>query len=48
MLAGCGDDAATAAEAAPATTVVMARVAPVEWRDTIEALGTARPRNRSR
>ncbi len=43
-LAGCGDDAATAAEAAPATTVVMSRVAAVEWRDTIEALGTARSR----
>ncbi len=42
LLAGCGDDAAKAAEAAPATTVVMARVAAVEWRDTIEALGTAR------
>jgi membrane fusion protein (multidrug efflux system) len=42
MVAGCGDDAATATEAAPATTVVMARVAAVEWRDTIEALGTAR------
>jgi len=42
FLAGCGDDASTAAEAAPATTVVMARVAAVEWRDTIEALGTAR------
>ena len=42
VLAGCGDDAATAAEEAPATTVVMARVAAVEWRDTIEALGTAR------
>jgi membrane fusion protein (multidrug efflux system) len=42
FLAGCGDDGSTTAEAAPATTVVMARVAPVEWRDTIEALGTAR------
>ncbi len=41
FLAGCGDDASTAAEAAPATIVIMARVSAVEWRDTIEALGTA-------
>lgn len=42
LLAGCGDDASAPAAAEPATTVVMARVAAVEWRDTIEALGTAR------
>jgi membrane fusion protein (multidrug efflux system) len=42
VLAGCGGDASTATEAAPATTVVMAPVSTVEWRDTIEALGTAR------
>jgi len=41
FLAGCGDDTSTLAEAAPATIVIMARVSAVEWRDTIEALGTA-------
>ena len=40
--AGCGDDRPEAGEAPPPTAVVTARVAPVEWRDTIEALGTAR------
>jgi membrane fusion protein (multidrug efflux system) len=39
---GCGAGGPDASEAAPATIVVMAEVAPVEWRDTIEALGTAR------
>jgi membrane fusion protein (multidrug efflux system) len=42
LLAACGDGGPDAGEAPPATIVVMARVAPVEWRDTIEALGTAR------
>jgi membrane fusion protein, multidrug efflux system len=42
LLAGCGGDDAADGGAAPATTVVMATVSPVEWRDTIEALGTAR------
>jgi membrane fusion protein (multidrug efflux system) len=41
-LAGCGDDASTTAGAPPATTVIMASVAAIEWRDTIEALGTAK------
>ncbi len=39
---GCGDGGPDAGEAKPATAVVTTRVAPVEWRDTIEALGTAR------
>jgi membrane fusion protein (multidrug efflux system) len=42
LLAGCGDDDADAGAAPPATIVVLAEVAPVEWRDTLEALGTAR------
>ncbi len=42
LLSGCGDEAAEAGAAQPATIVITARVAPVEWRDTIEALGTAR------
>ena len=42
LLSSCGGDAADSGEAAPATIVVMDRVAPVEWRDSIEALGTAR------
>ncbi len=42
LLAGCGQDGPEAGEAPPATAVVTARVAPVEWRDTVEALGTAR------
>jgi membrane fusion protein (multidrug efflux system) len=41
-LAGCGDGADGASEAPQATTVITATVAPVQWRDTIEALGTAR------
>jgi membrane fusion protein (multidrug efflux system) len=42
LLAACGDPGAEAGVAPPATIVVMSRVAPVEWRDTLEALGTAR------
>ncbi len=42
LVAGCGGGDRAAGEAPPATLVVMAQVAPVEWRDTIEALGTAR------
>jgi len=42
LIAACGDKGPAASEAPPATIVVMSKVAPVEWRDTIEALGTAR------
>jgi membrane fusion protein (multidrug efflux system) len=42
LLAGCGGGGPAASEVQPATIVVTAKVAPVEWRDTIEALGTAR------
>jgi len=42
LVSGCGDAGPEAGEAPPAIAVVTARVAPVEWRDTIEALGTAR------
>jgi membrane fusion protein, multidrug efflux system len=42
LVSGCGDAGPEAGEAPPATAVVTAKVAPVEWRDTIEALGTAR------
>ena len=42
LLAGCGGGDPSANEAPPATIVVTAKVAPIEWRDTIEALGTAR------
>ena len=42
FVAACGDDAADTGDAAAATIVVMDRVAPVEWRDSLEALGTAR------
>lgn len=42
IAAGCGGGGDGPAAEAPATVVVMADVAPVEWRDTIEALGTAR------
>jgi membrane fusion protein, multidrug efflux system len=41
-LAACGADSPDASEAPPAVPVVTAVVRPVEWRDTIEALGTAR------
>jgi membrane fusion protein (multidrug efflux system) len=43
LVAGCGGGAEDGAKP-PATTVVMAKVASTEWRDTIEALGTARAR----
>ena len=42
ILAACGNDGPEASEAPAATTVVTAKLAPVEWRDMIEALGTAR------
>ncbi|MGH8197164.1 MAG: efflux RND transporter periplasmic adaptor subunit [Steroidobacteraceae bacterium] len=42
LVAGCGGDAPGASEAPPATAVVTTTVAPQQWRDTIEALGTAR------
>jgi membrane fusion protein (multidrug efflux system) len=42
LLAGCGGDAPDASEPPPATAVVTATVAHVQWRDMIEALGTAR------
>ncbi|MGH8129309.1 MAG: efflux RND transporter periplasmic adaptor subunit [Steroidobacteraceae bacterium] len=42
VVAGCGDDSPGANEAPPAVAVLTATVAPVQWRDTIEALGTAR------
>jgi membrane fusion protein (multidrug efflux system) len=41
-VAGCEGDAPGASEAPPATAVVTTTVAPVQWRDTIDALGTAR------
>jgi membrane fusion protein, multidrug efflux system len=44
LLAGCAGDEPEAAEAARGVTVVTAKVARAEWRDTIEALGTARAR----
>lgn len=42
LVAGCSGDAPGASEAPPATAVVTTTVAPQQWRDTIEALGTAR------
>ncbi|MEX0733202.1 MAG: efflux RND transporter periplasmic adaptor subunit [Steroidobacteraceae bacterium] len=42
LVAGCGGDAPGASEAPPATAVVTTTVASQQWRDTIEALGTAR------
>jgi membrane fusion protein (multidrug efflux system) len=42
LLAGCGGAGPEAGEAPPATVVVMAKVASSEWRDSLEALGTAR------
>jgi membrane fusion protein (multidrug efflux system) len=42
LIAGCGGGDAGSDEPPPATTVVTAKVAPREWRDAIEALGTAR------
>lgn len=41
-LAGCGDDVDAARAPPPAIPVIAAVVKPVQWRDTIEALGTAR------
>lgn len=41
-VAGCGGDVSDAGAAPPATRVIAAVVTPVQWRDTIEALGTAR------
>jgi membrane fusion protein, multidrug efflux system len=40
-LAGCGAGEPDASEAPPAVAVVTTRVEPVEWRDSVEALGTA-------
>jgi membrane fusion protein (multidrug efflux system) len=42
LIAGCGDDGPGAGEAPEAIPVTTASVTPVTWRDTIEALGTAR------
>jgi membrane fusion protein (multidrug efflux system) len=39
---GCDNDIAGASAAPPATQVVTGRVAQLQWRDTIEALGTTR------
>ena len=39
---GCGDDVAGTGAAPPATRVIAEVVTPVQWRDTIEALGTTR------
>lgn len=44
LAAGCGGVVDEDGAKPPATTVVMAKVAATEWRDTIEALGTARAR----
>ncbi len=41
-VAGCGGDISDAGATPPATRVIAAVVTPVQWRDTIEALGTAR------
>jgi membrane fusion protein (multidrug efflux system) len=42
FLAACGQVGPEASEAAPSIAVVTAEVSPREWRDAIEALGTAR------
>jgi len=42
VLAACGGDVPDANEAPPPTAVVTAAVAPVQWRDMVEALGTSR------
>lgn len=42
LVAACGDQGPAASEAQRATIVVMSKVATSDWRDTIEALGTAR------
>jgi membrane fusion protein (multidrug efflux system) len=41
LAASCGGSGPEQGAAPPATIVVMSRVAPVEWRDSLEALGTA-------
>jgi len=41
-IAGCSGDPSGAGNAPAATPVIAAVVTPVQWRDTIEALGTAR------
>lgn len=42
LLAACGEPGADGGAEPPATVVIMAEVASVEWRDTLDALGTAR------
>lgn len=42
ILAGCGGGGAAEDAPPPPTIVVTSKVAPSEWRDTLEALGTAR------
>jgi membrane fusion protein, multidrug efflux system len=42
LLTGCGQVGPEAGEAPPAIAVITTQVSPVEWRDTVEALGTAR------
>ncbi len=42
LLSGCGDAGPEAGEASAATIVVTTKLAQTEWRDMIEALGTAR------
>jgi membrane fusion protein (multidrug efflux system) len=42
IASGCGEGGPGTAAGPPATIVVTAQVAPTEWRDTLEALGTAR------
>jgi membrane fusion protein (multidrug efflux system) len=41
-IAGCGGELSDANAPPPATRVIAAAVTPVQWRDTIEALGTTR------
>jgi membrane fusion protein (multidrug efflux system) len=41
-VSACGDAGPAAGDETAATVVVTAKVAPAEWRDTLEALGTAR------
>lgn len=41
-LAGCGGELSDANATPPATRVIAAAVMPVQWRDSIEALGTTR------
>jgi membrane fusion protein (multidrug efflux system) len=42
LAAGCGGAGPEEGAPPPATVVVMSKIAPAEWRDTIESLGTAR------